>query len=364
MRAHDLVSFLLGKDLHEAIRAAVGTGTGVGGEWEASDAVLDSCFLEFLFGLSDRCDFRVRVDDAWDGIVIDMTSKPGNGFDSCNALLFGLVGKHRSVNAIADGVNGWHGGSEMIIDLDASQLVRCDSQVFQSEPVGVWSTTGGDEDDVVGCLLFSTAGGLFGGEKDLAIGLNFALCDLGLEVELEPLLLQRGLELLGQFLIHAWAQTVHEFEDGDIGTQSRPDGSHLQSDDTAADDGHVFWDFGDVQGTGGVDDLATGIVHWDWWERSHFRSGGDQDVLGVQAGGVGGFSCVHGDLHAIGSSERSLALEVVHLVLFEQVLDATSQPLDGLCLCLQHLRDVHADCSVDDDTVIGKVVFGIVEVVG
>jgi hypothetical protein len=47
-----------------------------------------------------------------------------NDLDSGNAILLGLVGKHGAGDAIANGVDAGHAGTEVIVDLNATAGVE------------------------------------------------------------------------------------------------------------------------------------------------------------------------------------------------------------------------------------------------
>jgi len=82
MRAQNPVRLLLRQDLHEPFRIQVGLGTRVGREAEFPDFVRHAFFLQLLFCLANPGDFRMRVDDGGDGVVVDVSV---SGFDKVDS---------------------------------------------------------------------------------------------------------------------------------------------------------------------------------------------------------------------------------------------------------------------------------------
>ena len=63
--------------------------------------------------------------------------------------------------------------------------------------------------------------------------------DLGVELELQSLLLQNLLELLSNLSIHTRTDSTKVLYNSDLGSQSRPDRTKLETDDTTSDDDHL-----------------------------------------------------------------------------------------------------------------------------
>lgn len=63
MNAENLVSFLLGQELDETIGIVDSLCSRVGNVRELARLVFNTGFLEFFFGFSDPCDFRMCVYD-------------------------------------------------------------------------------------------------------------------------------------------------------------------------------------------------------------------------------------------------------------------------------------------------------------
>ena len=182
---------------------------------------------------------------------------------------------------------------------------------------------------------------------DLAVLLARAE-DLGVEVELEPLLGQDLLEVLRHLCVHAGASDrAEELDHLDVGAEAGPDRTEFEADDAGSDHDHLFGHLLQVERAGRRDDLL--LVNLDTRERSHFGPGRDENVLGLDLGVA---AVEEGDVELSRRGERGGALDVVDLVLLEQVFDSRRQTLDRLVLGLEHdgqvqldLRDCRSDSS-------------------
>lgn len=103
-------------------------------------------------------------------------------------------------------------------------------------------------------LLLAALGSLDADLDDVAAVVSRS--DLGVELELHALLAQRLLDVLGDLGVHAWSTDLaQELNNGDLGAQSRPDRSHLQTDDSTANDNHLLGHLLQGNGAGAGDDL-------------------------------------------------------------------------------------------------------------
>ena len=62
------------EDLHHAVRISIGARARVRHEREGAFVIRDPFRLELFLGLSDRRHFGVRVDDARNRVIIDVTA--------------------------------------------------------------------------------------------------------------------------------------------------------------------------------------------------------------------------------------------------------------------------------------------------
>mmetsp|Transcript_23392 Transcript_23392/g.46635 ORF Transcript_23392/g.46635 Transcript_23392/m.46635 type:complete len:474 (-) Transcript_23392:95-1516(-) len=360
MHPENFIRFFIRQHLDEAIRASVRPGPRIGRKRKGPLVVGHARLLQLLLGLSHGRHLRIGIDDARDGIVVDVSREPRHGLDRGDALLLRFMGEHGPVHGIPDRKDGGHLRPELSVHLDPSQPIGGDAQRLQAQSVGVRAASGGDQDHVVGVGLLAAPRALFGGDVDPVVG-HFRVCDLGLELEFEPLLLERRLKLLGELHVHGGAQPVHEFDDRHLRAQPAPHRPHLQPDDPAADHRHLFGDGGDIEGARAVDDFSRGVVHRGRREGRHLRSRGEQHVLRRQRLRS---PRVQRHLHTIRTPQTPLPLEVVHLVFLQQVLDAAGEARHGLGLGVEHRAHVHRHLAADVNAVLREIVFGVVEVVG
>lgn len=85
------------------------------------------------------------------------------------------------------------------------------------------------------------------------------------------------------------------------------------------------------------------------------RTGGDDDVLGLDRLFT---TVIERDLNLGAAGKTTRALDVGHLVLLEQALDAAGQIGDDLGLALHHLGQIEADLA-DIHAVIGQLILGL-----
>ena len=101
----------VGKDLDETIRVGVAARPGIGGERELAGFVVDARLFQLFLCFPDTGDLGPSVDDAGDGVVIDVAGLAGQDFDRDDAFVLGLVGQHGSADDVAECVDalgvGW-----------------------------------------------------------------------------------------------------------------------------------------------------------------------------------------------------------------------------------------------------------------
>mmetsp|Transcript_12005 Transcript_12005/g.34404 ORF Transcript_12005/g.34404 Transcript_12005/m.34404 type:complete len:352 (-) Transcript_12005:264-1319(-) len=288
-----------------------------------------------------------------------MSCKSCNCFNGGNALFFGLVCEHRAADAITNCINGRHGSLEMRINLDSSELICLDTHVFQTEAFGVGAPSGRDQHNIVFLFLDVPTLRWLGGEDDTIV-FNYTLYDLSFQVELKALLLEGGLELFTNFVVVTGQNAIQEFDNRNVCSQSSPDRSHLETDDSASDYCHLLRNFSDFQCSGAIDDLSPFVVDWNGRQRCHFRPGGDENVLRIQAFAA---SLVESNLYSVGTRNFSFSFVIVYAVLLEQVLNSAGQSFDRLRLGVLHFVDIHGNVPVNNHSVIGEMVLCVVVVV-
>mmetsp|Transcript_4149 Transcript_4149/g.8728 ORF Transcript_4149/g.8728 Transcript_4149/m.8728 type:complete len:357 (+) Transcript_4149:630-1700(+) len=268
--------------------------------------------------------------------------------------------QHGSIDTISNGINIGNRCAEMIIHLDPTQLIHLNSQILQAQSIRIRPSTRRHQNHIVLLLRGIPSLGRLRSEHH-TIFLHLALDNLCFELELEPLLLQCGLKLFGQFLVHGGTQTIHEFDDGDFGSEAGPDGSHFEADDSSADDGEGFGNGGNVECSGGIDDFAGGVVDGHGWKGGYFRSSGNDNILCIQ---VLHSPIIQLNLHPVDPTQTALPLKILHLVLLQQMFNSPSQPLHRLGLGIQHLPNIHLNLPPNLNSMILKMMNRIVEVMG
>ena len=94
-RTH-LIRVLAGDELHEAFRVVVSPRARVGRERKRPDVVLRPRGLDLFLGLPAPRDFRVRVHDGRNHIVVDVPGFTRELLHARDALLLGFVREHRA----------------------------------------------------------------------------------------------------------------------------------------------------------------------------------------------------------------------------------------------------------------------------
>ena len=215
-------------ELDKTLSLEVGLGTGVGAEGEGTDTVVDTGGLDFGFVLANPGDFGVGVHDTGDGTVVNVAVALLDVLDGGNGLLLSLVGKHGTESAVTDHTDVRDLAAVLLVDHQAALLIRLNTGVLQAESFGVRTTANGNQDNIsVQSLLLATLG-RFDAQSNGSTAV-ITLGDLGASLELDTLLAQDLLGLLGNLGIHTGTTNLaQEFNDGDFGAKTRPDGGLYQ----------------------------------------------------------------------------------------------------------------------------------------
>jgi len=225
VHTQDAVGLGIRDELDETLGLEVGLSAGVGAEGEGADAVLDARGLHVGLVLTDPGDLRVGVHDARDGTVVDVAVALLDELDHGDGLLLGLVRQHGAESAVTDDADVGNLSAVLLVNDQAALLVLLNADVLQAETLGVRSATDGDQNDIgLERLLVATLGSL--GVEDDGLAAVVTLGDLGAGQELNALLLEDLLDLLGNLRIHAGAtDLVQELNDGNLSTETGPNGS-------------------------------------------------------------------------------------------------------------------------------------------
>mmetsp|Transcript_3347 Transcript_3347/g.13365 ORF Transcript_3347/g.13365 Transcript_3347/m.13365 type:complete len:593 (-) Transcript_3347:180-1958(-) len=341
VHAEDAVGARVRQHLDEAVDGLDGARAAVGREGEGSLVVRDARLLELVLRLAHVGKLGHGVDHAGDGVVVDVASISRQRLDHRDAFLLGLVGQHGAVDDVADGVHALHLRAEVVVHGNAAEAVGLDAEVLQAQVVGEGPAAGGDQHDVhVHLLRVSALAGLHG-HLDAAGG-HLRVGDLRAELEVDALLLQDLLKLLGYLRVHARRAVVEELDHGHVRAEAAPDGAHLQADDTRPDDDHLLRHGLELQGARGVHDPLARVVHGRGRQRRGLGAGGDDDVLRLDHL-VAAVQQAH--IHGLRVLQGAEALDVVHAILLEEVLDAAREPHHRVLLVGHHGGQVELDAG-------------------
>lgn len=352
------VGLLVRKNLDKALSVEVGLGTGVGNEGELTDVVGNTGSLELLLRLADPSDLGVGVHDGGNDVVVDVTVAVLDELDGSNTLLLGLVGEHGTKSDITNDSNVGLVGAELRVHDDATLVVNLNTDLVKTKASGVGATANGNEQDIGFKSLSLTRLDVLDLNLDniaLALGRN----DLGAGLEVKTLLSKNLLSLLGDLTIHTSTNGVLELNDGDLGTETGPDGTHLETNDTTTDNGKSLGDLLEGKSTGRGDNSL--LVDFNAGEGSGLRASGNDNVLGLQDGVLAALNGINLDLTL--AEERGSTLVVVDLVLLEKTLNTLGETVNSSGLGLLQIVEVDLHVSDLDTSVLG-VVLDLVEKVG
>lgn len=93
-------------------------------------SIIKFFFFKILYLPANPANFRMRIDNWWYTIIINMYWSTQNTFNTDNALIFGLMCQHWSMNTIADCINIGYYSLEMGIDWNATFLITFNAQFF------------------------------------------------------------------------------------------------------------------------------------------------------------------------------------------------------------------------------------------
>ena len=361
------------KELDHTLGVEVGLRTGVGGEGEVSNVVLDAGLLELLLVLANPGNLGVGVHDGGDGAVVDVAVALSDVLDGSDSLLLSLVGKHGAEGAVTDSADVGDLGAVLLVDDQAAAVIGLKTDVVETKTGSVRTAANGDEDNIsVKGFSLAALGSL---DVDLdALLRDLTSHDLGVELEDQALLLEDLLGVLGDLLVHTGATNLaEELDNGDLGAETRPDGGlcrcqhsisgyaraayHLETNDTATNDDHLLGNLLESDSTSGGDDAL--LVDGQAGEGCGLGASGDEDVLSADLS-LAALDKVDSD--GVLVLECAGTLDVLDVVLLEEELDALGEARDRGLLRLHHGAEVELDIADLDTAVLGVVEDLVVEV--
>ena len=213
---------------------ALAAGARVGGERESADLHATLLLFQLFLGLADRSGLGRGVDDARNGVVVDVRRLARHRFDRGDAFLLGLVRQHGPGDRVADGEYPFHAGLEPPVDGDEPAVVALDPRPLQPEAVGEWPPPDRDQDRVaVEGLAAAAADRLKRHPQGVFPPLGTDHPGGGPERHALPF--EQAGHLPGDLAIHCRQDAVEILDDGHPRAQPLPDRSQLEPDIAAAD---------------------------------------------------------------------------------------------------------------------------------
>ena len=121
--AENAVSFRVGHELDQSIDIFIAERAAVGAERELSDAVIDPFFFRLIFGQADAGQFRIRINDSGNCIVVHVSRFPRDDLNAGDPFVFRFVCEHRAGNHVANCVNAFNVCPEIFVHFDALFLI-------------------------------------------------------------------------------------------------------------------------------------------------------------------------------------------------------------------------------------------------
>ena len=278
---------------------------------------------------------RARHED----VVQRLSFLAGDGLDGGHALGGGYMGEGQLSGYVTDGVDAGNVGSHAVVNGDVAALGG-DAHGFEAQVFGVGQNADGHQDLIV-------AGGfadavLFNGEGD-AVGVGLGVGYAGSGLQFDAVAVEGALQLLAYFLVFVGHQVGQQFDNGDVGAVHLVNVGEFHADGTAANDGYGVRNVvGDDAFPAGDDAFA---IDREGRDAAGPGPGGDDDVAGVDAGGL---TVGSGDVNGVGAGETAGASDVVNAVFAEKEVHATGHPVNDLTTAL------HGDGVIGAEVVEGQ----------
>mmetsp|Transcript_14377 Transcript_14377/g.41066 ORF Transcript_14377/g.41066 Transcript_14377/m.41066 type:complete len:300 (-) Transcript_14377:747-1646(-) len=219
----NFISLFVSQELHDAVSLIYCPRTAVCHHTEFTSLEFHSSLLELFFCLPNPGDLWVSVDNGRDGVVVDVAYFASNVLDTCDSVLFCLVGEHRTWNGVSNGMNAWDVGLEFVI-YQHPAAIHLDSHVFESKSTCEGPPSNSHQDDVgIKCLCVSSLAWLHGQIHTTVT--CFRTRDLVGQPDLDTLLLHDTLKVSSDFMVHGRHDVWQEFDHFDFGAKPRPHGA-------------------------------------------------------------------------------------------------------------------------------------------
>ncbi len=220
MNTKHAVGLSVGNDLDEAIGVTVGFGAAVGREGEF--AHLDfTASSRLLLGQADARDLRMCVDDGGDHRMIYDADLPRDVLGDRNSLVHRFVREHKARHDVADRPDARNSGCKAVVHFDLPLLVQAKPGLVESQASGIRPPPDRDQHRVsLDGFSLATRRGLNRNGCGRAVASN--RCDLGAELEREPLFGEDIARFPAHFAVEAREDFVEIFDHRHLGAKPLP----------------------------------------------------------------------------------------------------------------------------------------------
>jgi len=136
MNPKNAIGLGIGQDLHATFGLSQSPGPAVGAISTNALFVTYPRFLELLFGLTNRRDLGVGVDDRRNAIVVEVRMNTLHAFHTHYPFFHRFMGKHRSTDDITQSVDTRNLGLEVAVDWNEPSFVRFNSDILKPDVLG------------------------------------------------------------------------------------------------------------------------------------------------------------------------------------------------------------------------------------
>src|SRR5207245_7292430 len=119
----------------DSIEIIIRNCASVSAEWKSPDPIIDPLLFRLVFRQTDTGQFRIRVNDSGDRIIINMAIFAGDPFHTRNSFVFGFVRQHLARDYVTDRVDAVDIRLKMLVDFDPLLFVVLNSDLLPPETV-------------------------------------------------------------------------------------------------------------------------------------------------------------------------------------------------------------------------------------
>ena len=136
----------------------------------------------------------------------------------------------------------------MIINDNLATLVLFNSSILESKSTSEGVSSNADKHNIDIKRALCVILGVLNVQMDTLLFIVNSGIASRVEHELESLLLERLCEHFTDFLVEEWANAFCVLQDSNLSSQSSVHATELETNDTAADNGHLLWDLLEFEG--------------------------------------------------------------------------------------------------------------------